>query len=89
MISPASRINQLVLDLHEDPSSFPLNIRLGRAYARLAEHYLATGQSERARPAVKQAAVIRDALVARDSKSPVVLAFRRRVDDLERTLGAP
>ena len=78
-----SRINQLIQDLHEDPRSFPLNITLGRAYARLAEHYLATGQTGLARPAVRQAAAIRDALVAGDSKSPVVLNFKRRVDALE------
>jgi len=84
-----SRINQLVLDLHEDPRSFPLNINLGRAYARLAEHYLATGQPGLARPAVRQAAAIRDALIAGDSKSPVVLNFRRRVNALEDALKAP
>ena len=81
-----SRINQLVQDLHEDPRSFPLNITLGRAYARLAEHYLATGQTGLARPAVGQAAAIRDALVAGDSKSPVVLNFKRRVNALENTM---
>ena len=81
-----SRINQLIQDLHEDPRSFPLNITLGRAYARLAEHYLATGQTGLARPAVRQAAGIRDALVAGDSKSPVVLNFKRRVDALEHTI---
>ena len=81
-----SRINQLVQDLHEDPRSFPLNITLGRAYARLAEHYLATGQTGLARPAAGQAAAIRDALVAGDSKSPVVLNFKRRVNALERTM---
>jgi len=80
-----SRINQLVVDLHEDPRSFPLNLSLGRAYARLAEHYLATGQARLARPAVMQAFVIRDALFARDSRSPVVLNFKRRVDSLEHT----
>jgi hypothetical protein len=80
-----SRINQLVRDLHEDPRSFPLNLTLGRAYARLAEHYLATGQAGLARPAVRQAVAIRDALVAGDSKSPVVLSFKRRVDALEPT----
>jgi serine/threonine protein kinase len=78
-----SRINQLIQDLHEDPRSFPLNLALGRAYARLAEHYLATGQTGRARPAVTQAVVIRDALIAGDSQSPVVLNFKRRVDALE------
>jgi hypothetical protein len=81
-----SRISQLILDLHEDPRSFPLNIALGRAYARLAEHYLATGQTSLARPVVRQASGIRDALVAGDSKSPVVLNFKRRVDALEHTL---
>ncbi len=81
-----SRINQLVQDLHEDPRSFPLNITLGRAYARLAEHYLATGQTGLARPAAGQAAAIRDALVAGDSKSPVVLNFKRRVNALENTM---
>jgi len=81
-----SRITQLVRDRHEDPQSFPLNITLGRAYARLAEHYLATGQPGLARPAVRQAAAIRDALLAADSKSPVVLSFRHRVDGLESTL---
>jgi len=80
-----SRINQLIRDLHEDPRSFPLNLSLGRAYARLAEHYLATGQARLARPAVMQAFVIRDALFARDSRSPVVLNFKRRVDSLEHT----
>ena len=78
-----SRISQLIQDLHEDPRSFPLNITLGRAYARLAEHYLATGQTGLARPAVRQASAIRNALVAGDSKSPVVLNFKRRVDALE------
>jgi predicted Ser/Thr protein kinase len=78
-----SRINQLIRDLHEDPHSFPLNLTLGRAYARIAEHYLATGQSDLARPAVRHAIDIRDALVAGDSKSPVVLSFKRRVDALE------
>ena len=84
-----SRINQLVVDLHEDTRSFPLNITLGRAYARLAEHYLATGQTRLARPAVKQAVFIRDALVTGDSKSPVVLNFKRRVDGFEGVLKAP
>jgi hypothetical protein len=83
-----SRISQLIQDLHEDPRSFPLNISLGRAYARLAEHYLATGQIGLARPAVRQAAGIRDALVAGDSKSPVVLNFKRRVDALEHTVNS-
>jgi hypothetical protein len=78
-----SRINQLIQDLHEDPRSFPLNLTLGRAYARLAEHYLATGQNALAPPAVRKAAAIRDTLVAADSKSPVVLSFKRRVDALE------
>ena len=78
-----SRINQLIQDLHEDPRSFPLRLRLGRAYARLAEHYLATGQTSLARPAIRQAAAIRDDLVRGDSKSPVVLNFKRRVDALE------
>jgi hypothetical protein len=79
-----SRINQLIRDLHEDPRSFPLNLSLGRAYARLAEHYLATGQTGLARPAVRKAATLRDTLVAGDSKSPVVLQFKSRVDALER-----
>jgi predicted Ser/Thr protein kinase len=83
-----SRINQLVQDLHEDSRSFPLNVTLGRAYGRLAEHYLATGQTDLARPAVKQAAFIRDALVAGDSNSPVVLNFKRRIDGLEAALKA-
>jgi eukaryotic-like serine/threonine-protein kinase len=78
-----SRINQLIQDLHEDPRSFPLNLTLGRAYARLAEHYLATGQTGPALPAVRKAAAIRDTLVAGDSKSPVVLNFKHRVDALE------
>ena len=78
-----SRINQLIQDLHEDPRSFPLNLTLGRDYARLAEHYLATGQPDLARPAVRKAADIRDTLIAGDSKSPVVLNFKRRVDALE------
>ncbi len=84
-----SRINQLVLDLHEDQRSFPLNISLGRAYARLAEHYLAAGQTGLARPAVRQAAAIRDTLIVGDSKSPVVVNFQRRVDVLENALKAP
>ena len=83
-----SRINQLIQDLHEDPRSFPLNIALGRSYARLAEHYLATRQIGLARPAVRQAVVIRDALVTGDSRSPVVLTFKRRVDALGDTLRA-
>jgi hypothetical protein len=83
--SMLSRISQLVQDLHEDPRSFPLNLTLGRAYARLAEHYLATGQTALARPAVTQAAAIRDALLTGDSQSPVVLNFKRRVDALEHT----
>ncbi len=81
-----SRINQLIQDRHEDPRSFPLSITLGRAYARLAEHYLASARSDLARPAVKEAAAIRDALIAGDARSPVVLNFRRRVDALETTL---
>jgi len=84
-----SRINQLVVDLHEDPRSFPLNIALGRTYARLAEHYVVTGQTDLARPAVSQAAAIRSKLVASDSSSPVVLNFQRRVDTLEKSLNAP
>ncbi len=84
-----SRINQLILDRHEDPRSFPLNISLGRAYARLAEHYLATGQNDLARPAVRQAVAICEALLASDSKSPVVLNFRRRVATLEYALHTP
>jgi hypothetical protein len=78
-----SRISQLTQDLHEDTRSFPLNIALGRAYARLAEHYVATGQSGLAAPAVRQATAIRDSLMAADSKSPVVLNFKRRVDALD------
>jgi hypothetical protein len=81
-----ARINQLIVDRHEDPRSFPLNIALGRAYARLAEHYLATAEPELARPALKAAARVRDALVANDSKSPVVVNFQQRVDALEKTL---
>ena len=84
--SHLSRISQLIQDLHEDSRSFPLNIALGRAYARLAEHYLATGQTSLARLALRQASVIRDTLVAGDSKSPVVLNFKRRIDALEHTL---
>lgn len=84
-----SRIDQLIVDRHEDPQSFPLNIALGRAYARVAEHYLATGRRELARPPVREAAAIRDALVAGDSKSPAVVNFRRRVEALEGTLNAP
>ena len=84
-----SRIDQIIRDRHEDPASFPLNIALGRSYARLAEHYLTTGQIGPARPAVREAAAIRDALVAADSKSPAVLNFRRRVEALEKTLNAP
>ncbi len=83
-----SRIDQLILDRHEDPQSFPLNITLGRAYARLAEHYLATGRADLARPAVREAKAIRDALMAGDSASPVVLGFRQRVDGLEKALNA-
>ena len=60
-----SRINQLIQDRHEDPQSFPLNITLGRSYARLADHYIATGQYDLARPPVRQAAAIRDVVVAR------------------------
>jgi predicted Ser/Thr protein kinase len=82
-----SRINQLILDLHEDPRSFPLNISLGRAHARLAEHYLATGQTAMAHPAAREAASIRNALLAGDSASPVILNFTRRVDALQKTLG--
>jgi hypothetical protein len=84
-----SRIDQLIVDRHEDPQSFPLNIALGRAYARVAEHYLATGRSDLARPAAREAAAIRDALVVGDSKSPAVVNFRRRVDALDKTLNAP
>ena len=84
--SHLSRISQLIRDLHEDPRSFPLNLTLGRAYARLVEHYLATEQAALARPAILQAAAIRDALVARDSQSPVVVTFKRRVDALERSI---
>jgi predicted Ser/Thr protein kinase len=84
-----SRISQLIQDRHEDPQSFPLSINLGRAYARLAEHYVAMGQADLARPAVREAAAIRDALVASDTNSPVVLSFRRRVDSLERSLPQP
>ncbi len=69
---------------NDDPiRSFPLNLALGRAYARLAEHYLAIGQTGLAHPAVRKAAAIRDTLVAGDSKSPVVLNFKRRVVALE------
>jgi len=81
-----SRIDQLILDRHEDPRSFPLNITLGRAYARLAEHYLAIDRADLARPAVREAAAIRDTLMAADSASPVVLVFRQRVDGLEKAL---
>ena len=84
-----SRINQLTRDLHEDPRSFPLNLTLGRAYARLAEHYLATGQTDLAGPAVARAATIRDALLGADANSPVVLNFKRRVDGLERSGNPP
>jgi hypothetical protein len=84
-----SRIDQIIVDRHEDPRSFPLNIALGRAYARLAEHYLAGGQTGLARPAVREAVAIRDVLVAGDSKSPAVVNFRRRVDALEKTMNAP
>jgi hypothetical protein len=81
-----SQINQLVQDRHEDPQSFPLNIALGRSYARLADHYIATGQFDLARPPVRQAAAIRDALVTADPTSPVVVNYRRRVDALEKTV---
>jgi hypothetical protein len=81
-----SRISQLIQDRHEDPHSFPLNIALGRAYARLTEHYLAAGQTELARPAMREATTIRDALVAADANSPVVLNFSRRVDTLFKAL---
>jgi hypothetical protein len=84
-----SRIGQLILDRHEDPRSFPLHITLGRAYARLAEHYFGTGEIDLARPAVRQAVEIRDALIAADSQSPVVLRFARRVEALEKTLNTP
>ena len=84
-----SRIDQIILDRHEDPTSFPLNIALGRAYARLAEHYLGTGQTGLAHPAAREAAAIRDALVAGDSKSPAVVNFRQRVEALEKTLNEP
>lgn len=84
-----SRINQLIVDLHEDSRSFTLKITLGRSYARLAEHHFAAGPSSAARPVVRQAAMIRDALIAVDSKSPVVLNFRRRVDALENRLATP
>lgn len=43
------------------------------------------GQTGEARLAVRQAAAIRDALVAGDSQSPVVLNLKRRVDALEHT----
>jgi serine/threonine-protein kinase len=82
-----TRINQLIEDRHEDPESFPLNIALGRAYARLAEHYFATGQPDLASPAVRQAMSIRDALVARDPKSVVVTNYQKRVDGLEKARG--
>lgn len=78
-----SRIAQLIQDLHEDPRSFLLNLSLGRAYARLAEHYLATGQTTLLPPAIRHAAAIRDALVAGDPNSPVVLRFKHRIDALE------
>ncbi|PWT88258.1 MAG: hypothetical protein C5B56_09065 [Proteobacteria bacterium] len=81
-----SRINQLILDRHEDPRSFPLSIALGRAYARLAEHYLATRQTDLARTAVQEAGALRSLLIAGDSTSPVVLKFRDRVDALEKAL---
>jgi serine/threonine protein kinase len=84
-----SRINQLILDRHEDPQSFPLSIALGRAYARLAEHYLATGQIDLARPAIREAAAFRNLLIASDSKSPVILKFRGRVDALEKGMPKP
>jgi len=82
-----TRIDQLVKDRHEDPASFPLNIALGRAYARLAEHYIAMGQNNLAHSAVKEAAAVRDSLLAGDRASPVVLNFRRRVEALEEALG--
>jgi hypothetical protein len=82
-----SRIDQLVKDRHQDPAGFPLNIMLGRAYARLTEHYLATGQNDLARSAAKEAAAVRDSLLAGDRTSPVVLSFRRRVEALEEALG--
>jgi hypothetical protein len=66
-----------------------LNISLGRSYARVAEHYVATGEYDLARPPLRQAAAIRDALVAADPKSPVVVNYRRRVDALEKTVGPP
>jgi hypothetical protein len=84
-----SRINQLIQDRHEDPKSFPLNIALGRSYARLADHYLAAGQYELARPPVRQAAAIRDALVAADPGSSVVVNYQRRVDLLEKKVALP
>jgi hypothetical protein len=84
-----SRIDQLIVDRHEDPRSFPLTISLGRAYARLAEHYLATGRADLARPPAKQAAAIRDTLVAGDPKGPVVLSFKQRVEALEKAVNAP
>ena len=60
-----------------------------RAYARVAEHYLATGRTELARSAAREAAAIRDLLVAGDAKSPAVVNFRRRVDALDTVLNAP
>jgi hypothetical protein len=84
-----SRINQLILDRHEDPRSFPLSIALGRAYARLTEHYLATGQVDLARTAVHEAGALRNLLITGDSTSPVILKFRDRVDALERALRKP
>jgi predicted Ser/Thr protein kinase len=84
-----SQISQLIQDRHEDPKSFPLNISLGRSYARLADHYIATEQYDLARPPVRQAAAIRDALVAADPKSSVVVNYRRRVDLLERRVAVP
>jgi hypothetical protein len=84
-----SQISQLVQDRHEDPQSFPLNIALGRSYARLADHYIATGRLDLARPPIREAGAIRDALVTADPKSPVVVKYRQRVDALERTVALP
>ncbi len=77
-----------VLGVHEALERL-VNITLGRAYARVAEHYISIGRRELARPAVREAAAIRDALLAGDSKSPAVVNFRRRVDTLDKTLNAP
>src|SRR5262249_32897497 len=77
------RIKQLSHDLHGGPHSFPLNATHGLGDGRLAERNLAKRRTDLARPVVLQAAGIRDALVAGDGKSPVVLNFKHRVDALE------